>query len=535
MSKEGQFQVFYKNDQAYLTVYPAAENSLRVYPEDIIGRLKILGIQNVRRHKITQIIEKATGEPEAIAQWTEGKKLGPVISLELAEDNMTAKIAIKPGKQGGEPLSKGMILKFLKNNKVIHGIDNNIINSIVLKNVFNQKVAIAFGTPAINERPAEPMYLFVTDRGKPFKELEYERIDLKELNFIQNCKEGDILAQLAPPIKPVDGKNVLGELLLAERKTAEVKLDAGTGTKLSDDGEKVFAEIEGNVKLINRTVVVEPLVKVENVDYSNGNMDFNGAVDVTGRIADGFILKTKGDIQIGKSVSKVNIQSEGDIILKAGISGNDEGIIECGGNLYARYIESANITCKGNVFVEEAIMHSSIKCGGDIILKGKRAEIFGGRIFASGSIQCKKIGSINEPLTDIFLGLSLENYVKFENLQLLVSEHSKKLDEIEEQIRQIKNALNKNQETNPAQDKLNTALQQLLKESDIRTENLNSNLHKLHELKKNLKIDESSILYAEQQIYGKVHVYFNNIRWDSPAKGCGKTSLIIKKGKLLEK
>jgi len=30
-------------------------------------------------------------------------------------------------------------------------------------------------------------------------------------------------------------------------------------------------------------------------------------------------------------------------------------------------------------------------------------------------------------------------------------------------------------------------------------------------------------------------VYFSHLRWDSPGKGTGKTNLLVKQGKLLEK
>ncbi|HAK46096.1 MAG TPA: hypothetical protein DCO79_09310, partial [Spirochaeta sp.] len=523
---------------ACLTVYPSVEGGRTVYPEDVIGRLKVLDVRGARRQKIFDIIDEAAGEPVPIASWPEGKKLGPKISLETAEDRMSATVTIQPELQGGEPLSVGMIKNFLQSNGIVFGIDREILQSIVLKNIYKQAVRVASGSDAVDERPAEPEYFFMTDRGRPFKEIEYERIDLKELNFIQNKKKGDILARLKKPQPAIDGTDIFGNTLQASRGVVEPMFTAGEGTVFSDDGKSITAAMDGNARLDRGKVIIEPLISVEDVDYSNGNMDFSGSVDIKGRIADGFNIKARGDIQIGKSVSRVNINGGSDIILKAGITGNDEGMIVCSGDLFARYIESANILCRGNVFVEEAIMHSSVKAGGDIILTGKRAEIFGGRMFSAGSIKCKKLGSINEPVTEIFLGTDLDTFTAMEGLQHTVSEHTSRVDELEIQIRQLRSALkNLSQvdENEVSAEKLNTALEQLSHEAETRNKKLSDTLRELHELKRGIILDESSILSAEQQIYNKVHVFFSHLRWDSPRKGSGKTSLMVKQGKLLEK
>jgi hypothetical protein len=535
MSSEGTFQIYYKDGYACLTVYPKSDSGRTVYPEEIIGKLKILEIPTVRRQKILDILEDASGEPVPVAPWPEGEKLSPGITVDTAEDRMTSVITISPEKQGGEPLSVNMIRNLLKKKKIVFGIDTEIINTIVLKQIYNQPVKFAFGTPPQDEKPPIPEYFFETDRGKPFKELEYQRINLKELNFIQNRKAGSLLASLGKPVLPKDGTDIFGTTLIANRGAAPVPFSAGPGTILTDDSRQITAEIDGNAKLQANKVIIEPLISVENIDYSNGNMDFNGSIDISGRIADGFEVIAKGDIQIGKSVSRVNISAGGDVILKAGISGNDEGRILCGGDLYARYIENATIICKGNVFVEEAVMHSNIKAEGDIILAGKRAEIFGGKMLAGGSVKCKKIGSINEPVTEIFVGIDLETFSRLESLQYSVKKNTVKINKLDTQIRQIKTALKKRDTPEISIEKLTAAFGQLEMESSVIDTKLSDSVKLLHELKRNIVLNESSTLTAEQQIYGKVHIYFNKLRWDSPNKGTGKIMLLVKQGKLLEK
>ncbi|MBI9103151.1 MAG: DUF342 domain-containing protein [Spirochaetales bacterium] len=536
---DGTFQLFYKEGWACLTVFPPEKGGRPVYVENVSGRIQLLGIPSVRQQIIRDIIEKAEGLPSKLIQWPDGEKLGPEITTSISEDNMSASVTITSERQGGEPLSEEKLIKALKEAGVVFGLQEEALASILRRKIYGQPVLIAHGRPPVDEETARIEYLFETDRGKPFRELDYERIDLKELNFIQNRDEGDILARLLAPITPEDGMDVRGNPLPARTGGADSALKAGEGTLLSADGREITAQVTGNVKLTTTGVIIEPLVTVENIDYSNGNMDFKGAIDVQGRIADGFTVKTDGDIQIGKSVSKINITSGGDMVLKAGISGNDEGIITCGGDLYAKYIENATIYCKGNIYVEEAIMHSNVMGEKDIILSGKRAEIFGGQMAAGGSLKCKKLGSINEPQTEVHLGLSLADYKKQEALEEKIKITNSEIDKTDLQIRQIKAAIKKGGAAETPleipQDKLSTALTQLQDKSVKLNTQVSEGLKDLHEMKREQKIDENAHLTVEQQIFGNVSVFFGSHRWVSSGKATSKTVLMVKKGKLLEK
>ena len=360
-------------------------------------------------------------------------------------------------------------------------------------------------------------------------------MDLRELNFIQNKKKGELLARLSNPVHPADGRDVYGNVISAKTDSGTAVLRGGKGTERNLDGNEIRAAIDGNVKLKGGTVIVEPLITVDNVDYSNGNMDFNGAIDIKGRVADGFTIRAEGDIQIGKSVSRVHITSGGDMILKAGISGNDEGTLICEGDLYARYIENAVVKCRGNLYVEEAIMHSRIKADGDIILAGKRAEIFGGSIVAGGSVFCKKLGNINEPPTELHVGMLPETYRSILHGERAVKETASRLDELEIKIRQLGNSLQKNRLDRETAEKISLAKAQLEKEFRILNNLYTERVRKLHDVQRNLVLQRDAVLKVEQNIFGKVSVFFGMHKWVSSGKGTLKTTLTLKNGVIIEK
>ncbi len=535
MKKSERFDIFYKDGWAWLTVFPPPPGRRTVYPEEILGRLKLLGITAVRKQQLYTILESSAGTPQKLVPWPEGEQRAPRISLTVSKDAMSAMLTISEGRAGGEPLSAVFLTKALKKAGVIFGIKEDNLQTAVDNALFGQPIVAAEGTYPVHQISAKPEYFFETDRGKPFKELSYNRMDLRELNFIQNKKKGELLARLSDPVHPADGRDVYGNVISAKTDSGTAVLRGGKGTERNLDGNEIRSAIDGNVKLKGDTVIVEPLITVENVDYSNGNMDFNGAIDIKGRVADGFTIRAEGDIQIGKSVSRVHITSGGDMILKAGISGNDEGVLVCEGDLYARYIENAEIKCRGNLYVEEAIMHSKIKADGDIILAGKRAEIFGGSIVAGGSVICKKLGNINEPPTELYVGMLPETYRSLLQSDQEVKETASRLDEYELKIRQLGNSLQKNRLDRETAEKISLAKTQLEKEYSILNSLYTERVRQLHDVQRNLVLQRDAVLKVEQNIFGKVSVFFGMHKWSSSGKGNLKTTLTLKDGVIIEK
>ncbi len=529
------FTIQYKDGFAYLTVFPGTDGGAVLYPEEIEGKLKLLGIPKVRRNILHSIVEEQSGEPVQIAPWPEGESLSPSIEVEIGPDNMSAAIIVYPGKQGGENLSAEMIVKKLKKEGVVFGIREDEIRDAVEKELYNSRITAAAGIFPIHSKSASAQYFFKTDRGRPFRELEYGRMDLKELNFIQNVEKGEILARIFDPVPPAEGMDIFGNILYPENKDGSFKLSPGRGAYFSEDKKEIIAAISGNVKLNGSSITVEPIVQVENVDYSNGNMDFDGTINVRGRIADGFTVKASGDIQIGKSLSKITIDSGGDIILKAGISGNDEGAIFCGGDLYARYIENATVVCRGNIYVEEAIMHSNIKAQGNIILTGKRAEIFGGVMAAGGNIVCKKLGSINEPVTEIHLGMGVDDYTAFLRLKQSVNSLMSEIDSTDVKLSQFRRAASDIEKGSEVLEKIKNAEDQLETDAKKLQEEYKVKLKELHSMEKNLKPAEHAELVVEEKIFGKVFVYFGAQKWKQSGKGTLKTTLTYANGMIMDR
>ncbi len=519
---DGTFSLFYRDGWAYLCVNPPAESGKPVYPEEIENRMRILEVPKVRRRTLEEIIDAGEGVPVPLVEWPAGKHLAASFKVEIAEDEMTAWVTVYPPKKGGEPPTRGEIMRELQTAGVVHGIDEVAVGALLAEGQYRVPVAIAFGTPPTHGASRTIRYHFNTNRGKPYLEMEFGRINLKELNFIEHCREDDLLAELLAPVSPVDGTTVTGRVLPAESDTREVHLNAGANTRLSPDRTQLHAAADGNVRLDERgRVVVEPVVKVRNVNYETGNIYFDGSVIVEGHVADGFVVESGGDIQVGKGVGKARLKSARNILLKTGMNGNTEGELDCGGDLFARYLESCSVVCHGNALIEEAIMHSRLTVWKHCVLNGRRSEIIAGSLIVGGSLWCKKLGNFNEARTRVALGVPPEVLLDYRDAKHTLEAKQDELSAAEDNLEKLRRALREGHDD----ERVTQTVQQLEAAIPELAAELAKLRHSVPELREKLRASRDSMLVVEDTIFRGAVITFGNLEYHVPEKGARKTTL----------
>lgn len=521
----GKFDLYYRNGFAELIVYPPEGDGLPVYPEEVTSRMKILSVPTVRLQKIVQIIEEASSLPVKLVEWPDGILLSSAITIKISDDQMSAEAIISSPKTGGGELTLKDIYGALDDLNISFGIEEKRINRVIADHFYDKPFIIAEGREAIPGRESSIEYFFETERLKPFLELKYGRINLKELNFIQNCQSGDILAELKPAEPPIDGFNILGTCFPAESTGKPAGLLCGQNCHIEND--RIISDIKGNVILTEGVVEVEEVVSVNNVDYETGNIDFDGSIDISGTIADGFSVKATGDIQVGKCIGRAEVISQRNVILKAGINGDREGTISCIGNLVTKYVESSAISCGGDIIAEEAVMNSQLDIVGSLYLTGRRAELIGGLTILGGSLHCKKIGNLYDAKTNIIIGLHPQLIEQFFNTQKALGEKRKRLDTLDEKLSQMKAHHPKDKDSS------STLIKTIYKaEEAISTTSLeiSAMIHKIQEMRKDLVPAEKSYILAEDRIFRGVKISFGLQDHHVPDKGIS-SSIVYKKGK----
>ncbi len=240
----------------------------------------------------------------------------------------------------------------LKEEKIIYGIDTDLIHNIIKNEQFDESIDVAFGTPSEDGKDGYVKLLFLTKRNLAPKEDEKGNVDFKEIQLIQNVKKDDRLAETIPPVPGKEGKTVFNETVLPEVGKA-AKLPAGPNTNVSPDNPNILvSSIDGNVILKGGSVSVDSVCIVPtSVDFQTGNIDYVGSLLIKGDVKSGFEVRSENDVQIEGLMEDAKVISGDSVVIKKGLAGKGKGIIEAKGDVILKFCENQTIKAKGNIIV----------------------------------------------------------------------------------------------------------------------------------------------------------------------------------------
>ncbi|MFT5373549.1 MAG: hypothetical protein ACI906_000365 [Candidatus Latescibacterota bacterium] len=276
----------------------------------------------------------------------------------------------------------------------------------------------------------------VGDEKKIGKVLEDGSIDFRERNLITVVQENDMLGRLVPPQPGVVGKDVFGnELRPPSPVNIEVVTDSRIYAEPEDDGViAFFAEIGGGIststkeKKVNErlsrriNVGVNPISNIEgDIDYTTGNIEFNGDVVIGGSVQPQFSVRATGSVTIeGYVEAGAYITAGKDIIIKRGVIGATTELV-AGENVMAKYIQEATVRAGGNVRVGSYMFNASVRTSGQVVVtgkgEGKSRALVGGLIWAAHGILAKSIGSPYNTGTKLVAGIDPESVNRAEQIR----------------------------------------------------------------------------------------------------------------------
>ncbi len=318
--------------------------------------------------------------------------------LIASDDRMRAELSAE-GQTAGWGVAD--VKKFLAEQKIAYGIaaDEKIQSFL---NEAAAPLVVAEGRPPQPGKNAQVRYNFDRDPLKIGTLRAGGSIDFKAKGEIPQVKEGFLLAEKTPLVKEIDGVDIYGTRIPADRPN-DILIFAGGGVKTSADGLKFFAAANGRPELLaDGKLCVLPELRIDgDVGLETGHIDFDGYVDVSGVVQEGFRVRA-GRLS-AREIRKAEIETEGDITIDGGIIGAK---ITCRGNLRARYIHSSRIEVLGNVFVDAEVIDSRIEANGNFTASYGSGKIFSSHIAARRGVEVFQIGSASSRPCSISLNVN---------------------------------------------------------------------------------------------------------------------------------
>ncbi|RBL86858.1 DUF342 domain-containing protein [Streptomyces cavourensis] len=379
-----------------------------------------------------------------------GKVVDGSFDLEVDASCMSALVTLHPPK-GGKPVALAVLRQAIADQGIVHGVLEQELADAVERGG-SQTVLIAQGTPPTRGTPTR--FESLLDRLKPrAQEIdELAQVDYRDLGSLLLVTAGTPLMRRIPPLPGIDGCDVLGQPVLPEELPDTPFSKDMSGVEVDpEDPNLLRASIAGSPKLIHQGAQVNPVVEVDAVDLSTGNINFEGSLQVRGDISATMEVRVTGDVVVNGTMEAALVEAGGNVTVKGGIIGMAEAMqdsanastspartahIVCGGDLKARFITNAIISAGQNVEVEREIRQSSIAAGGSVNVgapNSQQTAITGGHTRALKSVRAGTIGSPAGVPTVVQAGLDPHADIKRSALtrkRLKMNEEKAKLEQL---------------------------------------------------------------------------------------------------------
>lgn len=435
LDEDGKFKVQMRSSGLMLKVLAPKGKGKPVRFDDIKNAILEKDIKEFDEATVKKEINNPSEEWVVIGKYTPSP-YDSKFQVQISPDEMKAIITItKPEKYGRVPDIQE-IINYLREKKVVYGIKEDVIRDTIENETFNVPVIIAEGDYPKDGKDAEIKYYFKTDEDKVNYAISDDgTIDFHKLDIIKSVVVGQVLAAKTPAEKGKAGRTITGKILPAKDGKDKLLLN-GNNTHISPDGLQIIADINGQVVFKNGKVNVEPVLEISgDVDLNVGDINFPGNVVIFGNVNDTFKVYSGANIEIKGNIGKSNVVAEGNIIVRQGIQGKDEAKIICGGDLYAKFIERANVQVEGYIIVTEVILHSHVSSKNKIFcLGGKRSQIAGGVVRALYEINSKFLGA--EAYTETLVEVGTDPTIEDKLLEMIKrkEEINKELPDITKQL-----------------------------------------------------------------------------------------------------
>ncbi len=438
--KDGEVIIRLTADGAFITVLPPVGKGKKVTESKALSLLNSRNVTDIEKSLLSELVKNSDNTSIKIGEFVYNPASDPLVTVEITDFEMKAFITITPPGNGGADIEFSNIINFLKNNNIIHGIDEEKIINLENYPEYKTSILIAEGTKAINGNDAKIIYNFDVARATIKLKEKNGKVDFKEQNLIKNVVEGQALARKVPLEEGKSGRTVTGRLLPA-KDGKDIVFEVGKNVKLSDDGITAVASINGQVITLLGKLNVEPIYVVPgDVNLkTGGNVTFLGTVLVKGSVADGFKVKAAGNIEVMGNVGKAELDAEGDIIVHQGISGKNGGFVRAGKGVWSKFLENANIEAGEIVLASDGIINCKVEANKKIICQGKRATIVGGVLRAAEDIHAKSLGSVAGSDTVLEVGFDPKSKKRLVELNEEKEEIVKVLDGIVLDLNTIQN------------------------------------------------------------------------------------------------
>ncbi|MBK9573413.1 MAG: DUF342 domain-containing protein [Rhodoferax sp.] len=326
------------------------------------------------------------------------------IQVHIAPDDMSATLAIVPAR-GGEAAAPAMVLRALAAAGVTQGVDYAAVASVCEQGACNG-VVVARGLLPEHGQDAEFEELTSVQEDRAPRVDEHGLIDYRERGTIVVVKTGAPLMRRKPATTGVDGYCVRGKVLPARAGLDLPFTGQLAGAEVAaDDPNLLQASLTGQPVRVQCGVMVEPVLRVSEVNMASGNIHYDGTVQVDGEVGHGMKVQATGDILVGGVVDGGVLEAGGNITVTGGVVGRAR--LRAVGSVTARFAEAVQIHAGTSIVIRDMALDCELQSLNQIIVgdaSPQRGRLIGGVTTAMMLLKVPLLGSATSGVTRVVMG-----------------------------------------------------------------------------------------------------------------------------------
>lgn len=242
------------------------------------------------------------------------------------------------------------------------------------------------------------------------------------------------VATLIRPTPGVPGFDVFGQRI-PPRAGRPHPLRPHPSIEIAPDG-RVFTVNAGLLSADRFHIVVHPVLRVDDsVDFSTGNIDFDGSVMIHGGVRGKFKVDCTGDLIIAGLVEAAHIRCGGQLRAEGGMAGREIGTLEIARDTVARYLVGVSGRIGGALAVKREVINCRLDVAGNLELRG--GDLIGSQANIQGAVHIGTLGSDAGVATTLRLGYVPELTEQLNKMHELLPRLTEHVEQLRQQLREI--------------------------------------------------------------------------------------------------
>ncbi len=365
------------------------------------------------------------------------QRCNAAIEINVSRDEMVAHLTLVAA-QGGKAATLGDILQALSDAGVVFGVNDQALLHASESGVGHQIVIAEAKKPENGQNSLFEALIENPPNRAPLVD-ENGFIDYRERGAIQTVQPDTPLMRRIPATPGMDGCTVRGRILSPRpgRDVLFAKNLAGTQIDPNDPGV-LLAAVAGQAVQVADGMIVEPVLKVAEVNMASGNIHFDGSVHIKGDVLQGLLVKATGDIVIRGMVDGGRLEAGGNITIAGGVIAHAS--VHAAGSVSARFAQGVKISAGTVIELHDMALDCQLDALNQILIgtqKPGRGRLVGGTATAMMLLRVPILGSTTSPITKVVLGANPEldaKYVALQECLLKQKQAEESLDQLEKQV-----------------------------------------------------------------------------------------------------